>query len=270
MLIVGKNLINDAEYHCIYKGLSATVGFCSKEGGCFSSSNGNRNFQQGAVVCGGNGTSQYCKTLKNPPSSSGWEITPGGDCVKNGGTCNKDTGLCEGGRTADCSNTPKSCLTGANDCGDCGAGWTCKSRSEVINATDYESLGLNATKAQIEAASGGDGICVKGTGSGTEETGECDFRINAGGTCSTSNTKCRNGVYVPFTITEISGNCDDLSCTVTNDFDNTSVDAAKASAGWWACSYPQSKSSGGDSEGTKGSDPSKLKFTIACDGKRRR
>lgn len=257
-----------SDYYCIYKGLSATVGFCSNEGGCFSSSNGNKNFQIGAVVCGGNGTSQYCKTLKNPPSSTGWEITPGGDCVKNGGTCNKDTGLCEGGRTADCSNTPKSCLTGANDCGDCGAGWTCKSRSEVINATDYESLGLNATKAQIEAASGGDGICVKGTGSGTEETGECDFRINAGGTCSTSNTKCRNGVYVPFTITEISGNCDDLSCTVTNDFDNTSVDAAKASAGWWACSYPQSKSSGGDSEGTKGSDPSKLKFTIACDGKK--
>ena len=265
---------NDTEYSCIYKGLSATVGFCSKEGGCFSSSNGNRNFQYGAIVCGGNNTSQYCAAPDNPPTADGWLRTPGENCPKDGSGCNRDTGLCEGGKTADCSNTPKGCLMAADDCEDCGAGWTCKLRSEVLNATDYKAWGLNATKTQISAVSGdADGICVKGAGSGTEEepekTGKCDFKINAlKNACSTSNSKCRSGVYVPFTITETSGNCDDLSCTVTNDFDNTSVDATKASAGWWACSYPQSKSSGGDSEGTKGSDPSNLKFTIDCDGKK--
>ncbi|HNR81488.1 MAG TPA: hypothetical protein PKK37_03555, partial [Candidatus Pacearchaeota archaeon] len=220
-----------------------------------------------------NNTSQYCAAPDNPPTADGWLRTPGENCPKDGSGCNRDTGLCEGGKTADCSNTPKGCLMAADDCEDCGAGWTCKLRSEVLNATDYKAWGLNATKTQISAVSGGDGICVKGAGSGTEEepekTGKCDFKINAlKNACSTSNSKCRSGVYVPFTITETSGNCDDLSCTVTNDFDNTSVDATKASAGWWACSYPQSKSSGGDSEGTKGSDPSNLKFTIDCDGKK--
>jgi len=85
------------DYYCLYKGLGGEIGFCSKEGGCFSPSNGNKNFYKGVIVCGGNGTSQYCANPTNPPSVSGWARTPDQNCPEDKGVCNRDTGFCEGG-----------------------------------------------------------------------------------------------------------------------------------------------------------------------------
>lgn len=147
-----------SDYYCIYKSLAGEIGFCSNQGGCYSSSNGNKNFGKGAIICGGDEISYVCENPTKIPSATGWSEYA--NCPEKGKVCDDDTGFCvgedEGGEAGKCQlgsainvGTPNFRYTGCqgayvkftlNNTGDCSGGIACEVNDDYNNGTTQATL----------------------------------------------------------------------------------------------------------------------------------
>lgn len=134
---IGKNCTANQDCgsaYCIYQNLNDAQGICGTAG-CNSPSNGGKNFAKGVIVCGSN-KSQQCLNPTTPPSASGWEVTPTGDCYALGTTCDKTTGECLNVNAilGNCEDGTKQCRVGddAACARDCGQGWVCEDSGSTL------------------------------------------------------------------------------------------------------------------------------------------